>query len=859
MKSNHKSNYAIAFILILSCITYCNNIEFSSSNFAIDFSGKPAQIEIGGPFVGIEMHNSSPLLNRISFYYPVANSIDLSEDYWKRDQWRIFSIGLKIGDNPKEWIGSKYLPFKLTPYSIFFNDNNQHRNVELSYQFCMNKPAMVAQIEVTNNSNKPLPFEVNTHLELTLKTSHSYKRKDKARTEFDSLGSAIYANFSDPETATAQIFVANAGLKPQSFSTNSINSESIFKNENLWLAQHSSLPHNIIDFQNPKRPVAAFVYSKKLRPNEKLTIVQIIGSAKKNEGKSFVSYLLKNYQHEIQSFEEYVLQKTFKEAKIYTGDKTIDFSTHWAKAIIATNHHYIDGDFIPMPCPAEYNFYFTHDVLLTDLAAVNSDISRVKKDLEFIAKHADANGTIPHAYYWKDDRFLTEYADSNNWNHFWFILLSARYLRHSNNIKTLKSLYPLIKNSLIQALSNKKTDDLIWAYRPDWWDIGKNYGPRAYMTILAIRTIREYIYISSRLEKNLSKLIGYEQLASSMQNQLNARLWDDELNYLINYYEDGSKDSHFYIGSILACHFNLLDENKKKAMVATIENHLLDQKVGICNVFPMDFHQLGDYLKFNGDEMGNQFLYMNGAVWSHGNAWYALALKSIGKQNEAFRFIKNTMTVEGIINSPNGQPAMYECRNSNYKDHSVYGKVDKPQFLWAAGWYLYTLYQLLGVNENEWNISFDPVLYKNQKFSEFEIMIHGKPINVRVQGDGRYLKKIKYDGQNYPSSVIPENNKLKQSILFELGHPELPYIAATNSILSDCQYFQKTKILRCRLKAFLSHENKTCIISPWQPQSISIDGNKMRKNWTYSNVKNVGSIEIAFVHNAMENVVDVQF
>ena len=72
--------------------------------------------------------------------------------------------------------------------------------------------------------------------------------------------------------------------------------------------------------------------------------------------------------------------------KITSGDPVIDRSVSWAKAILEVNTHYIDGDFVPMPCPAEYNFYFTHDVLLTDLAAVNFDTARVKRDLSFIIR-----------------------------------------------------------------------------------------------------------------------------------------------------------------------------------------------------------------------------------------------------------------------------------------------------------------------------------------------------------------------------------------------------------------------------------------------------------------------------------------
>jgi len=38
------------------------------------------------------------------------------------------------------------------------------------------------------------------------------------------------------------------------------------------------------------------------------------------------------------------------------------------------------------------------------------------------------------------------------------------------------------------ALSNRH-NDMMWALRPDWWDIGRNYGPRAYMTILATKSL----------------------------------------------------------------------------------------------------------------------------------------------------------------------------------------------------------------------------------------------------------------------------------------------------------------------------------------------------------------------------------
>lgn len=67
------------------------------------------QIEIGSPCVGVEIHKSSPLLNRIGFYYPVANSFDISTDYWTREHFRVMSLGLKVGDLPKRFLKPQIL------------------------------------------------------------------------------------------------------------------------------------------------------------------------------------------------------------------------------------------------------------------------------------------------------------------------------------------------------------------------------------------------------------------------------------------------------------------------------------------------------------------------------------------------------------------------------------------------------------------------------------------------------------------------------------------------------------------------------------------------------------------------------
>ena len=151
----------------------------------VSFQGD-SQIEIGGPYVGVEFHHSSPMPQRISFFYPAANSIDLSTDYWKRDSTFVMSAGIRVGYGAKEWIGLSPFAYELTPYGVTFDKNDDQKDIKISYRFCKDKPAMIVAYEITNNSTEHQPFEFYTHLELSLKTSHTYSFKSKAWTEYDS-------------------------------------------------------------------------------------------------------------------------------------------------------------------------------------------------------------------------------------------------------------------------------------------------------------------------------------------------------------------------------------------------------------------------------------------------------------------------------------------------------------------------------------------------------------------------------------------------------------------------------------------------------------------------------------------------
>ena len=819
----------------------------------INSTREVGQIEVGSPYVGIEIHKSFPLLNRISFYYPVANSIDISEDYWKRENYRIMSVGLKEGNSPKRLLENQVYKVSQTPYSVSFREIDSESEIRIQYQFCMHQPAMVVTYEITNTSEVEKEYEVYTRLETTLRTSHTYKIINDAYTEFQKNGSIIKINYPFIETGNSQIFIMNAGFEPSSFTSKEENEKGFQNLDNWWLNTSSPLPGKIIQKENLSKPTAAFIYKKLLVPKSSIKIIQIIGSLLISESEEKTEYILNNYLKEIDEYENYILNKSFNTNEIITGDTDIDFTSRWSNAVLGTNAHYLNGQIVPMPAQAEYNFYFTHDALLTDLAAVNFDLSRVKNDLKYIISLADTDKMIPHAYYWKDSKFQTEFAGTENWNHFWFTLVCARYLRHSGDEEFLEQLYPYIEKSIQTALKNKGKDDLMWSFRPDWWDIGNNFGSRAYMTILAIRALREFNYISAVLG-NDSGLKFYEALSNQMNTKLVDTLWDSNLNYLISYYEDGKEDQHVYMGSLLASHFNLLDQDKNLKLIYTAQEKLLDEKLGIYTLYPMDLHLLIDYMKFNGNEAGDPFHYANGGIWPHGNAWFALGLINNGFNEDAFRFIKKTMTFNGIINSPNGQPALYEYRISDKSNPAVYGKIDKPQFLWAAGWYLYTLYNLFGLRENEWNISFNPFIPEQMDSVQLIVQIKGSPVIINIKGKGNILSSILIDNVEIPSTVIPEELNKIEKINFNLGyHSRTPYLKTANASVFSPRYNGRDKKLEFNLESFEGHLTELQIVSPMAYQNVVINGISLSSGIKETLEKNSYRLNLRHISNMKKN------
>jgi len=783
------------------------------------FDGRRGQVEVGGPYVGMEFHKSRPVPSRVSFYYPVANSIDLSTDYWKRDESLPMAVGLSIGGGVPEWIQRESWSYILSPHKVTFLKSTDSVEWALTYEFCRSQPAGVVTIGVKNRTQRSFPVALYTHLLMSVRTCQTFARKDSSQVTYDPAFAAAIARFNDVDTDSAVVFVQNVGEQPVDWTTNADELRVTDDGNSRW---PEGGPLSGTSGPRKGRAVAAFVFRKSLDPGSSLNVVQVIGSCRGNEVGRKMAALRNGWADDVQSYEDFISAKAKDEAYFRTGDKSADRSAVWARALIAANAHYLDGKIVPMPCPAEYNFFFTHDLLLTNLGSVYFDLDRVKSNLLYVASMAK-DSVIPHAYYWRDDGYKTEYCEPENWNHLWFVLVSGAYLRHSLDKSTGNVLHPSLTKSINALLTRLGSTGLMEAYRPDWWDIGHIEGPRAYLTALVVRALREFLFISSFLQKQTHDLLRFERMADSMQRALVDKLWDSADRYLMNY-NAGEKDYHYYAGSLIAVVYDLLDRNHAQDLVSTAGRQLVDERIGVRIAMPPDFDSESVIAKFKfaGKEAGPPYSYANGGVWPHGNAWYAMALNNVGSRDQAYDFAKRTMTIDGTANSPNGLPAMYEYRSSD-KQSPAFGTIDKPSFLWAGGMYLQVLYRMLAIDENEWNIRVRNKLPSQVDSVSCSVTFGG--LNTLTIGrTGNDNAQLHVDGKSLPSRILPVDLKGQRHWSMAADERGTPVLVDANAIVYSVSFDFSMKQLLCEVSSFDGHSTVLVIQAEQAPRQLSIDG-----------------------------------
>jgi len=691
-------------------------------------------------------------------------------------------------DKKKYLIEEIPFTYRWTPYSVEFEGSVEGMPITIAFHFAEEKPIAEMILTVDPSGKNIESIIPKLKIATVLRTCHTFawRHPDIHQSKISGQTAILSYPYTDTDSACV-VFWSDVEESQWKFLSNE---QSEPYRNSTWL-----------EGEFPKEP----------QVSEKLAWKWHFGSGEKKE---LLNPITRDQYDNIKNYEEKLLEYGL-EHNFELEDSSLIETTVWSRVMLKALQHPLDGEYVPMPCPAQYNFYFTHDALVTDLSAVFFDLDRVKLDLDYIRSKAKTDSIIPHAYYWKDGEYRTEYCGPENWNHYWFIQVVSAYLKHGGDPEYVAELIPLLDKSIKLILSNEGPDGLIHGKGPDWWDAGKVPGARSYHTSLAIRTLREYLFTHIRLENEAKIEPGLIEAYKRLQKNLNDKLWDDEKKYLMNNIGD-VQDEHYYCGSLVAAWFGHLKKDQRLALINTAKNELLDPHLGIRVAMPPDFHLLKDEYKFNGMEMGEPYMYFNGAVWPNSTAWYINAQIRNELIDDALQSLKSYMTLDGIKESPNGQASFYEFRYTN-PDSPDYGEIYKPNFLWAGSWYLYSLYGLVGVRENAENISIHTDIPWDSNV-EYRIEYGKNDPFISFMGDGKTASQIRVDGKEFYSCVLYGNPK---KIEIERGNPTHPYLENSNTIIENVSY--KESMLNISYITLEQDEMSFVIISPIPAKSARTD------------------------------------
>ncbi|MBN1541270.1 hypothetical protein JW992_03920, partial [candidate division KSB1 bacterium] len=404
-------------------------------DWAESFEGRYGQVEVGGPLAAIECHHSRPLPVRISFYEPVANSLDLSIGYWERDRSRPIAAVIRI-DGKSISLHDSSWRYITTPGWVRFEAIVNEVHISCSWRFGETIAATGWELEFVNLTRRTRRIEIDQSIALVLRTCHTFAVKHP--TQIRAKSTSAIAFFDDAETDSCALWIARLDDPIAPIRIDSLDTE---------LAPQVKQGQIKDDFY--------------LAPQATQTRTLLIGHSSGSKADEAIDSALRHWHRDCRRYARRLEKAVSDVERFSPPDPELEQTARWSLAVMEANRHAIDGRILPMPCPAEYNFFFTHDLLLTHLGTVWVDLERVRTDLLALADLCPTDSILLHAYYWKDGEYQSEFCGSDNWNPLWLAELLARYYLRSGDSQTVHRLYPLMSAGLDRAVRERLHNGLM--------------------------------------------------------------------------------------------------------------------------------------------------------------------------------------------------------------------------------------------------------------------------------------------------------------------------------------------------------------------------------------------------------------
>ena len=414
------------------------------------------------------------------------------------------------------------------------------------------------------------------------------------------------------------------------------------------------------------------------------------------------------------------------------------------------------------------------DIVQHGFGVASFDAPRTRQILADALAHQYASGLAVRGWNPLDTK---PYSDSA----LWVVFTLSAYLRHTGDIAFLDEQIGFIdeENTTDTALghvqrtlnfleTNKGAHGLCLIKFGDWNDsltgVGKEgRGESVWLTMAYAEGLRQMIDLYEHLGRSddaADATARYERIKAA----LNETAWDGK--WFVRCFDDagnpigseGNEQAKIFLNSqSWALIADLVDDDRRDQLLASCDE-LLQTEIGYRLLTPTFFAP---------DNAVGRISHMppgaceNGTVYSHVNAFMALALLRAGLADKAYDTLKRILP--GYLNSdtdPKIKSPLNIVANGYYgPDH-----LNKPfqmEFTWATGsvawFYNAMLEELIGFAPTYTGIRFQPKLPADWPTITFTKTFRGKQFNITIRNEGKGQPQVTLNGEVIDGNEIPLN------------------------------------------------------------------------------------------------------
>ena len=543
--------------------------------------------------------------------------------------------------------------------------------------------------------------------------------------------------------------------------------------------------------------IKSISFDLELAKGEEKTIVFVLGcslsdSLNKTMINKYVNVM--NAKRELKNVKDY-WNKTLSVVQISSPDKSFDFVMNgWYLYQTLSSRIMARAGFYQVSGAYGYRDQL-QDAM--NIAMVNPKYT--KDQILNNASHQFENGEVVHWWHQKNHFGLrSRYKD----DYLWLVYATTYYIETTGDYSILDEKVPYIVGEELSEYENEKgisfnyteaTDSLLnhcikaielsmSSLGPhklplmgggDWNDgmnnVGiKGSGESVWLGFFLYTIIDGFSKIIKKSKTNID-ITKYNNFNAKLKENLNKKAWDGEY-YLRAFYDNGdklgSRENNECKIDLISQSFSIISDvipqDRVESVINSVESKLVDDNLKIIKLLTPPFDKT---LNNPGYIMNYaKGIRENGGQYTHGVAWYLMALIKMGYHDRAYRYFQMINPINRTTDKESSdiyRVEPYVIAADIYSSKTYPGRGGWTWYTGSAGWfYRVGMQDILGIKKYGDKLQLNPNLPISWNNVSIKYTYMDTVYNIEVRKDKN--DSIKLDGKDVKNDTITLNNDRRE-------------------------------------------------------------------------------------------------